>query len=575
MFRSLTASDHRFKSLTFHEGLNLLVAETTPKSQRTDSRNGAGKTSAIEVIHFLLGANANKHLCTRTALEKTTFTLEMDWPGHGTVKISRNGTNARHVGLDPNVARSGNLYGTDVEGWREEIDRTLFALPDDHKGVSGRALLSYLIRRVITHGFNEPTEWTSRPTSKAESRTNLAYLLGLDWQLADKYRDITVRDRTRRELRKAAKDPAWNNLVGHGAEIEGKIRLVQADLETLKRQVKEFRVVPQFESLKTRADVITRTINDISDADVVDQRNLAELEAAVADETDVEIDYLEPVYAELGIILGDQVQRRYDEVRTFHSAVVRNRRHFLREELDQTKQRLAERVRERSRLDEERAGILKQLSRGGALESLEILHNAAAAKEAELGMLRQRLETAKHLEATTQQLKVERAELSRDMNTDLSERAAQVTEASNLFTQFARHLYGDRREAFLIIEAKETSLRIDPHIAEDDSTGIGNMKIFCFDLAMAVVAHRHGRAPDFLVHDGALYDGVDARQIALALDLATEVARAERMQYLVTMNSDDLEKAAPYGFDPTPHIIEPRLTDADDKGGLFGFRFDV
>lgn len=40
------------------------------------------------------------------------------------------------------------------------------------------------------------------------------------------------------------------------------------------------------------------------------------------------------------------------------------------------------------------------------------------------------------------------------------------------------------------------------------------MVIFCFDLTLAVLAHRHGRGPDFLIHDSHLYDGVDERQIA-------------------------------------------------------------
>ncbi|WP_433375229.1 DUF2326 domain-containing protein [Streptosporangium sp. CA-115845] len=44
------------------------------------------------------------------------------------------------------------------------------------------------------------------------------------------------------------------------------------------------------------------------------------------------------------------------------------------------------------------------------------------------------------------------------------------------------------------------------------------------------------------------------------------------MQYIVTMNSDDLNKAVSMGFDANPHIIEPHLTDQPD-GGLFGFRF--
>ena len=44
----------------------------------------------------------------------------------------------------------------------------------------------------------------------------------------------------------------------------------------------------------------------------------------------------------------------------------------------------------------------------------------------------------------------------------------------------------------------------------------------------------------------------------------------------MTLNSDfiDLVEAQSDGaFDAEPYIVSPRLTDATDDGGLFGFRF--
>ena len=59
MLHRLSADDSRFKTVTFTPGLNLLVADKTASSADTDSRNSAGKSSVIELIHFLLGARAN------------------------------------------------------------------------------------------------------------------------------------------------------------------------------------------------------------------------------------------------------------------------------------------------------------------------------------------------------------------------------------------------------------------------------------------------------------------------------------------------------------------------------------
>ena len=52
-------------------------------------------------------------------------------------------------------------------------------------------MLSFLARRVTAHGFNEATRTFSRQ-AEADATTNLAYMLGLDWQLADGYRQLAA-----------------------------------------------------------------------------------------------------------------------------------------------------------------------------------------------------------------------------------------------------------------------------------------------------------------------------------------------------------------------------------------------
>jgi uncharacterized protein YydD (DUF2326 family) len=177
------------------------------------------------------------------------------------------------------------------------------------------------------------------------------------------------------------------------------------------------------------------------------------------------------------------------------------------------------------------------------------------------------------LESSARQITAKRAELQEAMATDLDERQAQTREAILLFADYARRLYGPEHEAYLAIQSGTNTLKITPFIDRGDSRGIGNMVIFCLDLTVAVIARRHGRGPDFLVHDSHLFGGVDDRQIAAALTLAAEVAEEEGMQYIVSLNSDDLSKAVQRGFSVEDRMIDPRLTDASEEGGLFGFRF--
>ena len=55
MIRTVYSSDLiSFKSFGFHPGLNILLADKSEGATNKQSRNGAGKSSFVELIHFYL-----------------------------------------------------------------------------------------------------------------------------------------------------------------------------------------------------------------------------------------------------------------------------------------------------------------------------------------------------------------------------------------------------------------------------------------------------------------------------------------------------------------------------------------
>src|SRR5450759_3290338 len=77
--RQLSASDPRFKTITFHEGLNLLVADRQTAATSGDSRNGTGKTSLTLLLRYLLGGNLPKQFKVEQ-LKDWTFSLDATLP---------------------------------------------------------------------------------------------------------------------------------------------------------------------------------------------------------------------------------------------------------------------------------------------------------------------------------------------------------------------------------------------------------------------------------------------------------------------------------------------------------------
>jgi uncharacterized protein YydD (DUF2326 family) len=106
-----------------------------------------------------------------------------------------------------------------------------------------------------------------------------------------------------------------------------------------------------------------------------------------------------------------------------------------------------------------------------------------------------------------------------------------------------------------------------------NSEGVGRMKIFCYDLMLAEIFAKKGKI-NFLIHDSSIFDGVDSRQTALALQHAHKKGLKEKFQYICTFNSDRIPTE---DFDKNfiiDSFIRLQLHDKDHEGSILGFSFN-
>ena len=125
----------------------------------------------------------------------------------------------------------------------------------------------------------------------------------------------------------------------------------------------------------------------------------------------------------------------------------------------------------------------------------------------------------------------------------------------------------------LVIDVGPTGFKFDVEIERSGSTGISNMKVFCYDMTLASIWAPKVPSPKLLLHDSAIFDGVDERQRALALEIAAKEAAACGFQYICTLNSDYVPwDEFSEGFN-LRDFIRVSLTDDDLSGCLLGVRF--
>jgi uncharacterized protein YydD (DUF2326 family) len=188
--------------------------------------------------------------------------------------------------------------------------------------------------------------------------------------------------------------------------------------------------------------------------------------------------------------------------------------------------------------------------------------------------LREQFKAAEILEGEATKLDLDRVNLKRRLQEDHQQRKTELEKAILLIADAIGELYDDRTGKF-VVEATDNGPEFRISIEGDRGGGISNVEIFCLDLALLqLVRDRYG-GPGFLIHDSHLFDGVDARQIARALLLGARATVGHQLQYIVTMNSDIFDALPlPEGVDRKSVVLQTRLSDETDTGGLFGFRFD-
>ena len=573
MIQRIYSSLSSFKSLELKPGLNVLIAKKEAGASDKQTRNRAGKTSLIEIVHFLTGSEAGKDSLFRSeALVNASFGMEFDLGGER-LRVERSGHQKSKIHIEGASFLNGKSSLSNSE-WVELLGEKMFGLhqvPDtDGRAPTFRSLFAYFVRRQLSGAFTTPEKQATMQQA-GDYQVALLFLLGLDWRIASDWQKVRDREKTLAELKKAASVGAFGSIVGKASDLRTQLTVAEARLTGLRSQVAAFRVLPQYAELEAEADQLTRAINDLSNANVIDTATIGDLERATRAEAPPSLTDLQSIYAEAGVALPDVTIKRYDDVRSFHETVIRNRRDYLAGELDAAKQRVVAREQEKLRLDERRAAVMRVLQSHGALDHFSQLQGEAGRLEATVESLRQRFEAAEQLEGTKNELEIERNHLTLRLRRDFSEQRTRLSAAILAFEETSRRLY--ESAGSMTVEETSNGPTFQFPMQGSRSKGIKNMQIFCFDMMLMRLCASRGVGPGFLIHDSHLFDGVDGRQLISALKVGAETAQELGFQYIVTMNEDDAFKETVAGFDLRDHVLGTVLTDAIEDGGLFGFRF--
>lgn len=575
MIRRVYASDKRFKSVDFTNGLNIVIAEQSINADDKDTRNGVGKTTLIHVIDFCLGADLDDKKLPIEEIASWIFYLEMELSG-SIITVGRAISDSNRILIEGDTSQLpisptqeiGMQYYSN-DDWKRLLGQEFFLIPKTERKKykpSYRKLVGFFMRKNKDAYVDPFRLFSKEPTYQMQ--INNAYLLGLSWENASDVQLLKDKKKENDALSKLLKDSGVDASV---ASLENRSAVLKGQIERKEKEISQFRVHEEYSKVQKDADELTLLMKNASKESYSLNNKLTGYKEAIAEENISEKWSVSDVYKDIGINFEGKAKKTLDEAKDFHEKLISNRQEFLKTEIEEIENKIKSNRENHKEWDVKRSELLKTLSTYGALEDYHRLQKSFENIRIEFLDVKKMIEKSRKVQAQKQKLKGEKNELETKIERDFQERKVEWESAFQIFDANSHYLYNESGHLTVPRSGNGYGFNID--IPASGSEGISNMKIFCYDLMLLEIFRKKGGI-NFLVHDSTLFDSVDARQVVKALELAHKKCTSFNGQYICVFNSDMLNRCKfADTFNPN-EFIRLKLGDKNDEDSLLGFRYN-
>lgn len=362
-----------------------------------------------------------------------------------------------------------------------------------------------------------------------------------------------------------------DEVAEHLGELESRRVRADAQHRRLAEEVRNFEVLPEYREVERRANELTTSMQRIANEMTLTTRVFQLYRGQLEEGERAESLAVTEMFREAGVVFGQELRRSLDEVTVFHEEVSRNRHDYLSGEIRRLEVLQCARSEELERLEALRKKELTLLESHGALEDFAQLQQRLGILSASIQTMKDQIDELREVRKGKAALKVAQVELQERTALDVEQRIPAIASILEDFSETFEALYGE--SADLVIDVGDAGYRFRVRLPKQGSHGVGKMGLFAYDLAITDSWAKAGSGVGFLGHDSVVFDGVDERQTAAAIQRAQTAAVQHGFQYVLTINTDDV----PFGeMDRVGVDVQGAtvltLTDADVAGGLLGIR---
>jgi uncharacterized protein YydD (DUF2326 family) len=564
---SLEANKPSFNTVKFNPtGLTLIVGKST-STDKNNTYNGVGKSLLLQIVNFCLGSN--KIAAFEQYLSGWEFTLSF--------KIGDEEFTANRA-----ADKQNKIYLNDKEfgqtAFNAEMEKKLVDIPDDSPYLTFRTVLSRFYRTGRGSYVSTLATAKEQPFS---SLVNNAFLLELDLDYVYQKRKTRKRYQELEKFEKSfKKDPVIREYYTGDLDVEFEISRLSQDVKKLESDIKNYNVAENYAAIQAEADRMAEQLSQMKNRLYYLSTSIKNIKHSMSLYQDMDLEKVYSLYGEITELFKEGTLQTLENVTEFHKNIHIKRSERLAKELKKLSATHLEEEKSKSELQKAFDEKMKLLAKSRALDFF-------AAINAQLTELKSKLSKLQDYKNISSHSKKEMAEALKELSSqevttiDYLEAYKEQEHTVYLgFRNLANKFYPEV-PAGISIQNNEGNnqerFKISAKIQNDASDGINEVKIFCYDLNNLINSSVHHFQSIF--HDSRMFSDIDPRQRAILLQQAHTLTKASGMQYIATMNEDQLltlKEVLPIAeYNEITDTIELELKDDSPESKLLGIQIDM
>lgn len=547
----LSSNIKTFRTIDFHDGLNIIVGTKRDKTNSQETSNGVGKTLSLRCIDFLMGGNRNKDFLE--FLENNKITLKLIFTqNQQEYLVERNYNeiflNEKEISLD------------DYKQFLYEINIKKY---DNKEKFSFRNIFPRFFR-FEKKSFLSPTKQIGEEDACINNRIN-AFLLHLDLELLNRKKELRKKQVELKQAIKTLSD--IKNDVNREREIE-----LEEKYQDLEKNLKNFQIADNYYELEKQLDDLTQQIQDLRNEKSIKELKIKNQKKIIKvnQQIDIDTEKIKKIYNETRFFFENSVIEHVDAVKNFHTELFENRKKRAEKTIKTLEHEIEVIEDEYRLLDKKRMELFKELENKGAFDEYQTLIKQKEKIKEELEKIQRGRKLLDDLKIKEADLNVQIGNFKKEIVSLEQELEEHIKKLQIDFRELSSFFYSENK-GYLSIDfnknfTTEKLYNIEPKIDTDKSDGVNSVKIFIYDMLL------YKLNPDligFVGHDNILFDSVDERQIANAFEYAKNYTK----QYICSIHDTKFEEAKNFAKMKGINLEDYVCLKLDEKNKLFGFDF--